>query len=194
MGGQNLTCPCFGECMVFPKNSPLTDDVSRAILEVIENDEMQQIENKWFSKKSNCSDPTLIPSHNRLSVSSFWGLFLIVGVTSLLALLVFVAFFFYEHRHTLYEDSEISFWRKLTILVRSFDEKDIKSHMFKDSAVHNVSSPSTQCTPRSSTMQNIPWPQNPSENMEFELRRVSLVPSEEFFTPQLEQDEDEEAR
>lgn len=79
---------------VFPKNSPLTDDVSRAILEVIENDEMQQIENKWFSKKSNCSDPTLIPSHNRLSVSSFWGLFLIVGVTSLLALLVFVAFFF----------------------------------------------------------------------------------------------------
>lgn len=78
-------------------------------------------------------------------------------------------------------------------MVRSFDEKDIKSHMFKDSAVHNVSSPSTQCTPRSSTMQNIPWPQNPSENMEFELRRVSLVPSEEFFTPQLEQDEDEEA-
>ncbi|CAF2284155.1 unnamed protein product [Brassica napus] len=178
---------------VFPKNSPLTDDVSRAILEVIENDEMQQIENKWFSKKSNCSDPTFIPSHNRLSVSSFWGLFLIVGVTSLLALLVFVAFFFYEHRHTLYEDSEISFWRKLTILVRSFDEKDIKSHMFKDSAVHNVSSPSTQCTPRSSTMQNIPWPQNPSENMEFELRRVSPVPSEEFSTPQLEQDEDEEA-
>ncbi|CDY50140.1 BnaC04g40290D [Brassica napus] len=142
---------------VFPKNSPLTDDVSRAILEVIENDEMQQIENKWFSKKSNCSDPTLIPSHNRLS------------------------------------DSEISFWRKLTILVRSFDEKDIKSHMFKDSAVHNVSLPSTQCTPRSSTVQNIPWPQNPSENMEFELRRVSLVPSEGFFTPQLEQDEDEEA-
>ncbi|KAL0774520.1 hypothetical protein Bca101_039672 [Brassica carinata] len=178
---------------VFPKNSPLTDDVSRAILEVIENDEMQQIENKWFSKKSNCSDPTLIPSHNRLSVSSFWGLFLIVGVTSLLALLVFVAFFFYEHRHTFYEDSEISFWRKLTILVRSFDEKDIKSHMFKDSAVHNVSLPSTQCTPRSSTVQNIPWPQNPSENMEFELRRVSLVPSEGFFTPQLEQDEDEEA-
>lgn len=162
-------------------------------MEVIENDEMQQIENKWFSKKSNCSDPTLIPSHNRLSVSSFWGLFLIVGVTSLLALLVFVAFFFYEHRHTFYEDSEISFWRKLTILVRSFDEKDIKSHMFKDSAVHNVSSPSTQCTPRSSTVQNIPWPQNPSENMEFELRRVSLVPSEGFFTPQLEQDEDEEA-
>ncbi|KAG2308530.1 hypothetical protein Bca52824_028278 [Brassica carinata] len=176
---------------VFPKNSPLTDDVSRAILEVIESDEMKHIENKWFSKKSNCSDPTLTPSHNRLSVSSFWGLFLIVGVTSLLALLVFVAFFFYEHRHTLnHEDSEISFWRKLTILVRSFDEKDIRSHMFKDSAVHNVSSPST---PRSSTVQNIPWPQNPSENMEFEPRRVSLVPSEEFFTPRLEQDEDEEA-
>ncbi|WZZ54676.1 hypothetical protein YC2023_054783 [Brassica napus] len=139
---------------VFPKNSPLTDDVSRAILEVIENDEMQQIEDKWC--------------YFALGSSRLCGLFL-------------------------YEDSEISFWRKLTILVRSFDEKDIKSHMFKDSAVHNVSSPSTQCTPRSSTMQNIPWPQNPSENMEFELRRVSLVPSEEFFTPQLEQDEDEEA-
>ncbi|CAN7018332.1 unnamed protein product [Brassica oleracea var. botrytis] len=57
------------------------------------------------------------------------------------------ALFLYEKRHTLCSNSEGSIWRKLKSLFRIFDEKDIRSHTFKSSAVHNVSSPITQCTP-----------------------------------------------
>nr|ABW74562.1 glutamate receptor 1 [Boechera divaricarpa] len=176
---------------VFPKNSPLTGDVSRAILNVTQGDEMKPIENKWFGNQSNCPDPDTTLSSHGLTLSSFWGLFLIAGLASFLALLVFVANFLYEHRHTLFGDSEISFSKKLTFLLRNFDEKDRKSHMFKESAVHNWSSPITQCTPRPSTVQMTPWPRSPAQNMQFESRCVSFVQSEEFFTPQLEQDEDE---
>lgn len=154
---------------------------------------MQHIEDKWLKNQSNCSDPNPDLSHNPLSLSSFWGLFLIAGLASFLALILSVANFLYEHKHTLYDDdSHNSSWRKLKILLRIFDEKDKKFHMFKESAVHNVSSPSTQCTPRPSTVEITPWSRSPSQNMEFEPRRVSLVPSEEFSTPQLENQDDEE--
>ncbi|KAF3581229.1 hypothetical protein DY000_02034703 [Brassica cretica] len=103
-------------------------------------------------------------SSNRLSVSSFWGLFLIAGVASFLALLVFVALF----------------------LV--FDEKDIRSHTFKSSAVHNVSSPITQCTPSHLTLQIGPWPRSMSLSREFELRKACFVMSEERFRTQPKHD------
>jgi len=73
-----------------------------------------------------------------------------------MAHLVFIANFLYEHRHTLNEESKISFSRKLTFLLRNFDENDRKSHMFKESAIHNVSSPFSQTTPRPSTVQITP--------------------------------------
>lgn len=153
---------------------------------------MQDIEKKWFKKQRNCSDPDTTLSSNRLKLSNFWGLFLIAGLASFLAFLVFVANFLYDHRHTLFGDSENSFSTKLTFLLRNFDEKDKKSHMFKESAVHNVSSPITQSTPRPSAVEMTPWPRSQEQNMQFEPRCVSFVQSEEFFTPQLELDVDEE--
>nr|ABW74564.1 glutamate receptor 3 [Boechera divaricarpa] len=175
----------------FPKNSPLTGDVSRAILNVTQGDEMRRIENKWSMKQNDCPDPKTALSSNRLSLRSFWGLFLIAGIASFLALLVFVAIFLYEHRHTLCYDSEYSMWRNLMFLFRAFDEKDIKSHTFKNSAVHNVCSPMTDYTPSSSTVQTAPWPQSSSQNREFELRRVSFTPNEECFITQTIHHDDE---
>ncbi|KAF8084043.1 hypothetical protein N665_0736s0004 [Sinapis alba] len=161
----------------FPKNSPMTGDVSRAILKVTQSKEMSLIENKWFNHlnlASDCPDPdTTDLSSNRLTLSSFWGLFLIAGVASFLALLVFVALFLYEHRHTLCSNSEGSICRKLKSLFRIFDEKDIRSHTFRSSAVHNVSSPITPCTPSPSNVQIRPLPRTMSLNREFELRRAS---------------------
>ncbi|KAL0897377.1 hypothetical protein Bca101_081338 [Brassica carinata] len=172
----------------FPKNSPLTGDISRAILTVTQGEEMSLIENKWFKRPnlaSDCPDPdTADLSSNRLTLSSFWGLFLIAGVASFLALLVFVALFLYEHRHTLCSNSEGSIWRKLKSLFRIFDEKDIKSHTFKSSAVHNVSSPITPCIPSPSNVQIRPLPRTMSLNREFEPRRVCFPMSEEHFSTQ----------
>ncbi|AEC08211.1 Receptor ligand binding region [Arabidopsis thaliana x Arabidopsis arenosa] len=168
----------------FPKNSPLTGEFSRAILNLTQNNVTQQIEDRWFPKKNDCPDPMTALSSNRLNLSSFLGLFLIAGTAISFSLLVFVALFLYEHRHTLGDDSEDSLWRKLKFLFKIFDEKDMNSHTFKNSAIHNISSPMTHKTPSPSTVQITPWPQSPSQNREFELRRVSFSPSEERFTTQ----------
>ncbi|CAA7017589.1 unnamed protein product [Microthlaspi erraticum] len=177
----------------FPKNSPLTDDFSRAILNVTQGEEMEIIENKWFKKDGDCPDPRTAHSY-RLSLSSFWGLFLIAGIASFLAFLVFVALFLYEHRHTLCDASEGSLWRKLKFLFRILDEKDMNLHTFKNNAVHNVISPITQCTSSPSTVQMTrPWPRSMSLNRNFELRRVSLFMSEERFTTLPKHDENGES-
>uniref|UniRef100_M4FI32 Glutamate receptor n=2 Tax=Brassica campestris TaxID=3711 RepID=M4FI32_BRACM len=179
----------------FPKNSPMTKDVSIAILNVTQGTEMRRIENKWFNRvTSECPDPNSDDlSSNRLSVSSFWGLFLIAGVASFLALLVFVALFLYEHRHTLCSNSEGSIWRKLKSLFRIFDEKDTRSHIFKSSAVHNASSPITPCTPSPSNVQIRPLPRSMSLNREFELRRACFSMSEERFRTQPKHDKQGES-
>lgn len=165
----------------------MTGDVSRAILNLTQGEEMGGIENKWFNRlslASECPDPKTALSSNRLSLSSFWGLFLIAGIASFLTFLIFVGHFLYENRLTLCDNSEGSMWRKLTSLFTIFDEKDRKSHTFKNSAVHHVSSPITQCTPSPSIVQIRPWPRSMSLNREFELRRSSFFMSEERLTTQ----------
>lgn len=67
----------------------------------------------------------------------------------------------------------------------------MNSHTFKKSAIHTMSSP---MTPSPSTVQiTTPWPESPSQNREFELRRVSFSPSEERFTKQPIHHEDGES-
>ncbi|CAA7017578.1 unnamed protein product [Microthlaspi erraticum] len=178
----------------FPKNSPLTDDFSRAILNLTRDNKMENIKNEWFKKESNCSDPKTELSSNRLRLSNFLGLFLIAGIASFLAFLVFVALILYEHRHTLWNDSKGSLWRKLIFFFRILDEKDMNSHTFKNNAVHNVISPITHRTPSPSTVQMTrPWPRSMSLNRNFELRRASLFMSEERFTTLTKHDENGES-
>ncbi|CAH2060186.1 unnamed protein product [Thlaspi arvense] len=145
-----------------------------------EADEMRNIENKWFGKQINSSDPTNVIESNRLGLACFWGLFLIAGIASFLAFLVFVALFLHEHWHTLRGVYGGSVWRKLTSLFRIFVEKDIKSHSFK-----NVSTPITQSP---SSVEIRPWPRSMSLNREFELKRVTFVVSGERFKTQPKHD------
>lgn len=118
---------------VFPKGSPLVADVSRAILNVTEGDDMKKIENKWFKLHQNtCSDSNPKVSSNRLSVGSFWGLFIIAGVSSLFALIIFAILFLHKHKQILF-DSKDSVWRKTGAIFRSFDQKDLSPHTFRKS-------------------------------------------------------------
>ena len=94
---------------------------------------MKKFENKWLMDSTNCSlnSKPSISSHS-LSLDSFWGLFLIAGVASLSALVIFVALFIYDHRHMLLQfDSETSIWRRIGVMFRTFDQKDMSSHIFK---------------------------------------------------------------
>ncbi|XP_057440245.1 glutamate receptor 2.7-like [Lotus japonicus] len=141
---------------VFPKGSPLVADISRAILNVTQGDELKTIENAWFKKGICLESSTEISSMPSLGLESFWGLFLVAGIASLLALLIFAVTFLYQHRHIwLHYDPSTSIWRRIGILVRIFDQRDLECHTFKksetSSPIHNIgaveTTPSTHCPP-----------------------------------------------
>ncbi|KAF2313057.1 hypothetical protein GH714_008936 [Hevea brasiliensis] len=122
----------------FPKGSPLVPDVSRAILNV-KGDKMKEIEQAWFGKQRNCPDPSTSVSSNCLSLQSFWGLFLITGIVSVSALMIFTAMFVYDQRQALMpSDSKASVWSRILYLFRIFDQKDLKSHTFRKSELCEI--------------------------------------------------------
>ncbi|KAM5565326.1 glutamate receptor 2.2 [Rosa sericea] len=125
-----------GFAFVFPKRSPLVVDVSQAVLNMTGGDEILNLEKEWFKKESNCQDSSdATVSSNSRGLGSFWVLFLIAGLASVLAIIIFVASFIYKHRFVLVQpaDSEPSTWRKIRALFKIFNEKDLDSHTFKRS-------------------------------------------------------------
>ncbi|XP_062097846.1 glutamate receptor 2.7-like isoform X2 [Humulus lupulus] len=142
-----------GFAFAFPKGSHLVQDISRAILEVTEGKKMKVIEKLWFKNDTNCVDPNNKFSSNSLGLESFWGLFLIAGVASSLALVIYAAMFLYEQRNLLMNsDAEPSVWRRIAAIFRTFDEKDLSSHTFRknevgERSVIDLSSPNTNCLP-----------------------------------------------
>ncbi|KAE8673839.1 Glutamate receptor 2.9 [Hibiscus syriacus] len=126
---------------VFPKGSSLVSDVSSAVLNVTQGDDMERIQNKWFKSDATCPNVDPIVSSNSLGLESFWGLFLIAGVASILALVVFAAMFLYEQRHVLFHfHPKTPMWRKVRIMSRIFDQKDLSSHTFKTNEPEDASS------------------------------------------------------
>ncbi|XP_059454963.1 glutamate receptor 2.8-like [Corylus avellana] len=121
----------------FPRGSPLVADVSRAILNVTEGEKMKEIEKAWLGMETNCPDYNTQVSSNSLSLASFWGLFLIAGVASLLALIVSVGMFLYNERRQILMrfDTEGSLGRRIQHTLRIFDRKDLSSHTFRKRAL-----------------------------------------------------------
>lgn len=152
---------------VFPKGSILTRDVSTAITSLHERAEMQNIEDKWFKKKASCSNSsTTSASSNSLTLSldSFWGLFIVSGVASSLALLIFAAMFFHEHRHTLtsFDPAETSFWSRIRVVLRLYDQKEPNNGTRLQDSVHGIigavepsSNTNEHSPPRPSSINNI---------------------------------------
>ncbi|CAB4264140.1 unnamed protein product [Prunus armeniaca] len=118
----------------FPKLSPLIPDLSQAVLNVTQGEVIMNIENKWYSVEKNCVDNSnpRVASYS-LGLASFWGLFLIAGVASILALIICAASFLHKHRHILMhpDDSRASGWRRIRAMFKMFNEKELSSCMFK---------------------------------------------------------------
>lgn len=102
---------------VFPKQSPLVPDISEAILYVTQSQKIMNIEKKWFKKERNCHEHLNTPkvSSSKLGSDSFWVLFLIAGLASVLSLIIFVASFIYRHRQIFMQQADTipSTWRKI---------------------------------------------------------------------------------
>ncbi|KAI3716198.1 hypothetical protein L6452_23366 [Arctium lappa] len=84
--GQEFTKSGWG--FAFQRDSPLALDLSTAILQLSENGDLQRIHDKWLSSAS-CSAKTNDGDENSLALNSFWGLFLICGITCFVALGIF---------------------------------------------------------------------------------------------------------
>ncbi|KAJ8634678.1 hypothetical protein MRB53_008945 [Persea americana] len=116
---------------VFPMGSPLVPDLSRAILNLTEEDEMKTIEKAWIGTATTCSDEPTTAQSSSLTLGSFWGLFLITAAASVTALSIFFFPFLSRNWHVLITpDPNRSFHQRLIALIRRFDERDISHHTF----------------------------------------------------------------
>ncbi|XP_038712036.1 glutamate receptor 2.9-like [Tripterygium wilfordii] len=80
-----------GLAFAFQKGSPIATDVSRAILQLSENGKLKELEETWFVSTTGCAANGTDDHIESLSLHSFWGLYLITGITSSLCVLIFIA-------------------------------------------------------------------------------------------------------
>ncbi|XP_043710275.1 glutamate receptor 2.8-like [Telopea speciosissima] len=81
---------------VFAKDFPMLENISNAVLNFSEGDHMNKIENKWFGNEA-CVEPLASNvTSSRLHLHSFRSIYIIVGVTSILALTLFFFSFIYK--------------------------------------------------------------------------------------------------
>ena len=93
---------------------------------------MLQFEKAWFGETKKCPEVTNSVSSNSIGLNSFWGLFLIAGVASFIALIACIITFLYENRDALINKKPASsIWRKIKAMVIRFDEKDLESYTFR---------------------------------------------------------------
>ncbi|KAF2284962.1 hypothetical protein GH714_033205 [Hevea brasiliensis] len=102
--GQEFTKSGWG--FAFQKDSPLAVDLSTAILQLSENGDLQKIHNKWLTH-AECSMQINEVDENRLSLSSFWGLFLICGFACFIALTIFFCRVLCQYRKFAQDDGEV---------------------------------------------------------------------------------------
>ncbi|KAH0905650.1 hypothetical protein HID58_037477 [Brassica napus] len=97
--GQEFTRTGWG--FAFQRDSPLAVDMSTAILQLSEEGELEKIHRKWLNYKHECSMQIQNSETSQLSLKSFWGLFLICGITCFIALTVFFWRVFWQYQRLL---------------------------------------------------------------------------------------------
>ncbi|CAN0914525.1 Glutamate receptor 3.7 [Linum grandiflorum] len=98
--GQAFTRAGWG--FAFQKESPLAIDISTAILKLSENGELQKIHDRWFCKKGCSEERKKKGESNQLRLISFWGLYLLCGIVTLTALLIYIIRMIHQfaiHKH-----------------------------------------------------------------------------------------------
>ncbi|CAL1385226.1 unnamed protein product [Linum trigynum] len=159
VAGQSKTALLKLLIQVFPKGSPLVEDISGAAVKVVEGDKKIKTEEARIGKNNRRykeSSTSVSSSENKIWLNSFWSLFLIAGTATVFAICIFVVVLVYKHGELVLpqeEDSQWkpSFWRRSRDLFRTFDTKDLKCRTIRDDRVcgnvHlanvNVLSPST---------------------------------------------------
>ena len=83
---------------------------------------MKRILKEWFGEETDCSEQYgAVATSDSLTLDSFKGLFLIAGLSSSLALAIFLLIFFYENRGVLVSNGSVV--QKLSAMAKIFDEE-----------------------------------------------------------------------
>nr|XP_043621708.1 glutamate receptor 3.7 [Erigeron canadensis] len=86
--GQPFTRSGWG--FAFKRDSPLATTLSLSIMQLSENGKLQEIHDTWFCQNGCPSAFGRGGEPNQLHMSSFWGLYIICGIFSLTALVLFL--------------------------------------------------------------------------------------------------------
>jgi ionotropic glutamate receptor len=79
----------YSVVQAFPRDSPLAIDLSTAILQMVDNGDLQRIHDKWLLSRACLSQGAKLEVE-RLKLKSFWGLYVICGSACLLALFIYI--------------------------------------------------------------------------------------------------------
>ena len=91
---------------VFQKGSPIAADFSKAILKISENGVLKSLEERWFAPSPECSANATNDKTESLTLSSFWGLYLISGGTSTICFIIFLVGLLRNYRHDRQDTSQ----------------------------------------------------------------------------------------
>uniref|UniRef100_A0ACD6A4C5 Uncharacterized protein n=1 Tax=Avena sativa TaxID=4498 RepID=A0ACD6A4C5_AVESA len=146
---------------VFPRDSPMTGDVSREILTLDVAEKRSKIEKAWFGEPGTCRNQRkpAVGSSANLSLESFGGLFLVTGVASGITLFLNLATFAYRERDELRaaeattgsgSGRSVSLRSRLRAWLHHYDRKDLRFPTFKtnDESVRNGNNDCADRTPR----------------------------------------------
>ncbi|KAJ0090983.1 hypothetical protein Patl1_12654 [Pistacia atlantica] len=123
---------CSKYTMVEPTFNTASFGFASSLNSLYQGKKLNKIEDAWF-KKNSYPDPSTLVSSQSLDLNSLWGLFLIVGTASILALIIFVVTFVYEHREVMKEsDPRSSLLTRIRTLLEIFVSRDLSAHTFKE--------------------------------------------------------------
>ncbi|GAY51630.1 hypothetical protein CUMW_135640 [Citrus unshiu] len=99
---------------VFQKGSPLVHDISKAIARLREEGTLTKIENEWFidRQSSFMHKDSISDNPSSLSLANFGGLFLITGISSTLALVIFLLPSIYKKMLS----GKVGYWKEKLVL------------------------------------------------------------------------------
>lgn len=123
-----------GQGFAFPAGSPMATEVSRAIVELTERDDIDLIERKWFGEPGSCGDG-VDASNASLTLWNFSGLFLVTAVAATLVLLVYLVMFIYRERHqvraAVEPGSRSVSLKRFRAWLQHYDRKDMTAPHFR---------------------------------------------------------------
>ncbi|KAL7140511.1 hypothetical protein ABFS83_09G124600 [Erythranthe nasuta] len=132
VGTPNIT---DGVGFVFPRGSPLVPDVSRAIIKLIDNQQILKIRDRWIKKSSCNDDDDTSNASTAITLKSFKILFVITAGMTGTCLLVFLVSYLYENRdfiRRIFTNSGTTVCSKLRAISKHFDQRDPRSFRYKE--------------------------------------------------------------